>query len=120
MRYTCRCCYCGHDLYLLEFMHFLYFLSPRSDTIWVCPLSDKKFRDPIYVRKHILNKHADKLEATKKENVRRSLCFTIIIVVNRLTASYCLLDRRLRFALDSFAFEARHVYSIPQVELIAD
>ncbi|CAH8611122.1 unnamed protein product [Heterobilharzia americana] len=36
--------------------------------VWVCPLSDKKFREPIFVRKHIFNKHMDKVEAAKKDN----------------------------------------------------
>ncbi|CAH8614881.1 unnamed protein product [Heterobilharzia americana] len=40
----------------------------KTDVIWVCPLSNKKFRDPIYVKKHILNKHMDKIEAIKKDN----------------------------------------------------
>lgn len=35
----------------------------------MCPLSDKKFRGPGFVRKHILNKHAEKVEEAKKENV---------------------------------------------------
>uniref|UniRef100_A0A5K3ES13 Serrate RNA effector molecule homolog n=1 Tax=Mesocestoides corti TaxID=53468 RepID=A0A5K3ES13_MESCO len=36
--------------------------------VWVCPLSDKKFREPVFVRKHILNKHLEKVEAAKKDN----------------------------------------------------
>ncbi|KAL7056485.1 hypothetical protein AAHC03_020926 [Spirometra sp. Aus1] len=36
--------------------------------VWVCPLSDKKFREPIFVRKHILNKHMEKVEAARKDN----------------------------------------------------
>lgn len=40
----------------------------KADVIWVCPLSNKKFRDPIYVKKHILNKHMEKVEAAKKDN----------------------------------------------------
>ncbi|CAH8457014.1 unnamed protein product [Dicrocoelium dendriticum] len=36
--------------------------------VWVCPLSDKKFREPIFVRKHIFNKHMDKVEAAKKDD----------------------------------------------------
>lgn len=36
--------------------------------VWVCPLSDKKFREPIFVRKHIFNKHMDKVEAANKDN----------------------------------------------------
>nr|CDS29857.2 arsenite resistance protein 2 [Hymenolepis microstoma] len=39
----------------------------KVDVIWICPLSDKKFRGPAFVRKHILNKHIDKIEAEKKE-----------------------------------------------------
>lgn len=34
---------------------------------WLCPLSGKKFKGPEFVRKHILNKHGDKLEEVKKE-----------------------------------------------------
>lgn len=40
----------------------------RFKVVWVCPLSDKKFREPIFVRKHIFNKHMDKVEAAKKDN----------------------------------------------------
>ncbi|TGZ60078.1 hypothetical protein CRM22_008747 [Opisthorchis felineus] len=40
----------------------------KTDVIWVCLLSDKKFRDPIYVKKHIMNKHLDKVETVKKDN----------------------------------------------------
>ena len=34
---------------------------------WLCPLSGKKFRGPDFVRKHIFNKHIDKVEAVKME-----------------------------------------------------
>ncbi|CAH1099791.1 unnamed protein product [Psylliodes chrysocephalus] len=34
---------------------------------WLCPLSGKKFKGPDFVRKHIFNKHAEKLEEVKKE-----------------------------------------------------
>src|SRR5689334_7760964 len=34
---------------------------------WSCPLSGKKFKGPEFVRKHILNKHQDKLDDVKKE-----------------------------------------------------
>ena len=34
---------------------------------WLCPLSGKKFKGPDYVRKHILSKHAEKVEEVKKE-----------------------------------------------------
>ncbi len=34
---------------------------------WLCPLSGKKFKGAEFVRKHILNKYADKVEEVKKE-----------------------------------------------------
>lgn len=34
---------------------------------WSCPLSGKKFKGPEFVRKHILNKHQDKLDEVKVE-----------------------------------------------------
>lgn len=34
---------------------------------WLCPLSGKKFKGPDYVRKHVLSKHAEKVEEVKKE-----------------------------------------------------
>lgn len=34
---------------------------------WLCPLSGKKFRGPDYIRKHIFNKHAEKVDEVKKE-----------------------------------------------------
>ena len=36
---------------------------------WSCPLSGKKFKGPEFVRKHILNKHQDKIDEAKKEAV---------------------------------------------------
>uniref|UniRef100_A0A3B5Q8F9 Serrate RNA effector molecule homolog (Arabidopsis) n=1 Tax=Xiphophorus maculatus TaxID=8083 RepID=A0A3B5Q8F9_XIPMA len=36
---------------------------------WLCPLSGKKFKGPEFVRKHILNKHGEKIEEVKKEVV---------------------------------------------------
>ncbi|XP_018652883.1 putative arsenite-resistance protein 2 [Schistosoma mansoni] len=36
--------------------------------VWVCPLSDKKFREPIFVRKHIFNKHMDKGRGSGRGN----------------------------------------------------
>lgn len=32
---------------------------------WLCPLSGKKFKGPEFVRKHILNKHGERLEEVK-------------------------------------------------------
>ena len=34
---------------------------------WSCPLSGKKFKGPEFVRKHIINKHQDKIDEAKKE-----------------------------------------------------
>ncbi|XP_077976015.1 serrate RNA effector molecule homolog [Styela clava] len=34
---------------------------------WLCPLSGKKFKGPDYVRKHIFNKHAEKVDSVKNE-----------------------------------------------------
>lgn len=34
---------------------------------WLCPLSGKKFKGPEFVRKHILNKNADKLDEVRKD-----------------------------------------------------
>jgi hypothetical protein len=34
---------------------------------WLCPLSGKKFKGPEFVRKHITNKHGEKLEEVRKE-----------------------------------------------------
>lgn len=34
---------------------------------WLCPLSGKKFKGPDFVRKHVFNKHAEKVEEVKKE-----------------------------------------------------
>ncbi len=34
---------------------------------WLCPLSGKKFKGPEFVRKHILNKHNEKLDEVRLE-----------------------------------------------------
>jgi hypothetical protein len=34
---------------------------------WLCPLSGKKFKGPDFVRKHILNKHNEKVDEVKQE-----------------------------------------------------
>lgn len=30
---------------------------------WLCPLSGKKFKGPDFIRKHIFNKHAEKVRS---------------------------------------------------------
>ncbi|XP_068611952.1 serrate RNA effector molecule homolog [Brachionichthys hirsutus] len=47
------------------------FLSTNTQELskdkWLCPLSGKKFKAPEFVRKHILNKHGDKVSAVRQE-----------------------------------------------------
>ncbi|XP_053271802.1 serrate RNA effector molecule homolog [Pleuronectes platessa] len=47
------------------------FLTANSQELskdkWLCPLSGKKFKAPEFVRKHILNKHGDKVAAVRQE-----------------------------------------------------
>ncbi|XP_070849504.1 serrate RNA effector molecule homolog [Chaetodon trifascialis] len=47
------------------------FLSANTQELskdkWLCPLSGKKFKAPEFVRKHILNKHGDKVSAVRQE-----------------------------------------------------
>ena len=38
-----------------------------TENKYLCPLSGKKFKGPEFVRKHIFNKHMDKVEAVKQE-----------------------------------------------------
>lgn len=38
-----------------------------SENKYLCPLSGKKFKGPEFVRKHIFNKHMNKVEAVKRE-----------------------------------------------------
>lgn len=34
---------------------------------WLCPLSGKKFKGPDFIRKHIFNKHAEKVNEVMTE-----------------------------------------------------
>ncbi|KAL0970778.1 hypothetical protein UPYG_G00247290 [Umbra pygmaea] len=47
------------------------FLSANTQELgkdkWLCPLSGKKFKAPEFVRKHILNKHGDKVTEVRQE-----------------------------------------------------
>ncbi|XP_061816440.1 serrate RNA effector molecule homolog B-like isoform X1 [Nerophis lumbriciformis] len=47
------------------------FLSTNTQELskdkWLCPLSGKKFKAPEFVRKHILNKHGEKVAAVRQE-----------------------------------------------------
>ena len=38
-----------------------------SENKYLCPLSGKKFKGPEFVRKHIFNKHVEKISDVKQE-----------------------------------------------------
>ncbi|CAG9581392.1 unnamed protein product [Danaus chrysippus] len=38
-----------------------------SQDKWLCPLSGKKFKGPDFIRKHIFNKHAEKVDEVRRE-----------------------------------------------------
>ena len=48
---------------------------------WLCPLSNKKFKGPDFVRKHIFNKHAEKVEEVKKEVSLTDWCGDLVMEV---------------------------------------
>ena len=43
-----------------------------SENKYLCPLSGKKFKGPDFVRKHIFNKHVDKVDEMRQEVSTRS------------------------------------------------
>lgn len=62
---------------------------------WLCPLSGKKFRGPDFVRKHIFNKHMDKVDAVRME-----------VSCAPFTFCYCMAFRKKRERKSSFAQSA--------------
>ncbi len=65
-----------------------------AESKYLCPLSGKKFKGPDYVRKHIFNKHMDKVEEFKQEvgSIYTILCIHVLIVgsmLNRLPSLNC-------------------------------
>ena len=42
-------------------------IQKLSENKYLCPLSGKKFKGPEFVKKHIFNKHMDKVEAVRQE-----------------------------------------------------
>ena len=62
---------------------------------WLCPLSGKKFRGPEFVRKHIFNKHGDKVEEVKTE-VGSCLNLSFLFI------QHILLHNRLKFRSSSY------------------
>ena len=78
------CPVCGNLKYLIHSMTYKFFkfsLTPLTEVEkfvtantqelakdkWLCPISGKKFKGPEFVRKHIFNKHAEKVEEVKQE-----------------------------------------------------
>ena len=63
----------GKEILIVLILKHLYFVCYQANTQelgkdkWLCPLSGKKFKGPDFVRKHIFNKHAEKVEEVKKE-----------------------------------------------------
>ena len=45
---------------------------------WLCPLSGKKFKGPDFVRKHLFNKHAEKLDEVRQEVGYRTMFLGIL------------------------------------------
>ena len=45
---------------------------------WLCPLSGKKFKGPDFVRKHLLNKHADRVDEVRKQVLFLSLISSLL------------------------------------------
>ena len=44
-----------------------------AENKYLCPLSGKKFKGPDFVRKHIFNKHSDKVDAVRQEVREKTL-----------------------------------------------
>ena len=42
-------------------------IQKLSENKYLCPLSGKKFKGPEFVKKHIFNKHMDKVDACRQE-----------------------------------------------------
>lgn len=55
----------------------------QSEQKYLCPLSGKKFKGPEFVRKHIFNKHLEKVEEVKLE--------VIIYHFTTVSAHFCYL-----------------------------
>ena len=51
------------SIFLLNFPH----LQELGKDKWLCPLSGKKFKGPDFVRKHIFNKHGEKIDEVRKD-----------------------------------------------------
>lgn len=56
------------SVFLTEIEKFIEINTQKqSEQKYLCPLSGKKFKGPEFVRKHIFNKHLDKVEEVKLE-----------------------------------------------------
>ena len=56
-----------------------------AENKYLCPLSGKKFKGPDFVRKHIFNKHNDKVNAVRQEVSTYVLTYKYVCVVR----SFC-------------------------------
>ena len=60
-----------------------------AENKYLCPLSGKKFKGPDFVRKHILNKHIEKVDAIKQE-VHMYVCMCIQYFRNSVYEQSCI------------------------------
>ncbi len=97
---------------------------------WLCPLSGKKFKGPDYVRKHLENKHKEKLEEVRQE-VRHLPSLRLLQlhaakpffanVPNNFFNSRNLMDFRLTTSTITCLIRSAHSYpSIPVTEEAED
>ena len=65
------CCVAKDQVTFLKLKQIFLWNIPHLQELgkdkWLCPLSGKKFKGPDFVRKHIFNKHGEKIEEVKKE-----------------------------------------------------
>lgn len=65
---------------------------------WLCPLSGKKFRGPEFVKKHIFNKHADKVEGVKTEVLYEGILFPVSgkhhVLISHIITKYFIKELR--------------------------
>ena len=61
-------------------------IQKLSESKYLCPLSGKKFKGPEFVRKHILNKHMDKVDACRQEVC---VCVCVCVCVRVCVVCMC-------------------------------
>ena len=69
-------CFFSLDCVLTEVERFIELNTQKlSENKYLCPLSGKKFKGPEFVKKHIFNKHMEKVDACRQE-VRKLVPFS--------------------------------------------